>query len=195
MAVQAVQQVLTDYNLDAFVADVRRSIEDASTMPMLLQQVKAHLERLVKNPGWLERDHGLPQEGDYRSRILYHDPDYLFAVTASIQKPGHHTAPHDHGEAWAAYGVYRNQVQMSRYERQDDGSEPGHAEIRLAERYVAEPGYVDTIPPFGIHEINNPTEGLSLAIVIRSRHLPDIWRNRFLPERNEVRRVRGGGGD
>lgn len=194
MGAQTLQQTHAEYALDEFVADVRGSIEQASTMAELLRQVKEHLWRLVSSPGWLERDHGLPVQGDYRSRVLYRDPDYLFTVTASIQKPGHHTPPHDHGEAWAAYGVYRNTVQMSRYERLDDGSVPGRAEIHLAERYLAKPGHVDTIPPFGIHEIENVTDELSIAVVIRSRHLGEIWRNCFSPERNEVRRVRGGRG-
>lgn len=194
MAVRAADQTSVDAALQVFVRDVRQSIESTSTMAELLKQERGHLQRLVGNQGFLERDHALPREGDYRSQILYRDPDYLFVVTASIQKPGHHTLPHDHGEAWAAYGVYRNAIQMTRYERLDDSSTPGYAEVRETRRSLARPGDVDTIPPFGIHETENVTDELSIAIVIRSRHLPEIWRNRFSPERHAVKRIRGGGG-
>jgi len=49
-----------------------------------------------------------------------------------------HDGPvHDHGDTWAANGVYRGAVRMIRWQRVDDGSRPERAEILLSAKCIA----------------------------------------------------------
>ena len=59
---------------------------------------------------------------------------------------------------------------LERYERIDDGSQPGYAEIRLASVTTGTPGRVDLVPPHAIHaEQGGPSR--SVAIIVRSQRL------------------------
>ena len=77
---------------------------------------------------------------------------------------------HDHADAWVLYGVLDGSESLERYERVDDGSRPGYAEVRLASVTTGTQGKVDLVPPSAIHaEQGGPTR--SVAIIVRSQRL------------------------
>ncbi len=77
---------------------------------------------------------------------------------------------HDHANAWVLYGVLDGTESLERYERVDDGSRPGHAEVRITSVTTGTQGKVDLVPPHAIHaEQGGPTR--SVAIIIRSQRL------------------------
>jgi hypothetical protein len=68
------------------------------------------------------------------------------------------------------YGILDGSERLERYERVDDGREPGHAELRLSSVTVGTPGKVDLVPPRAIHaEQGGPTR--SVAVIVRSQRL------------------------
>jgi hypothetical protein len=77
---------------------------------------------------------------------------------------------HDHADAWVLYGVLDGSESLERYERVDDGSRPGYAEVRLASVTTGTQGKVDLVAPGAIHaEQGGPTR--SAAIIVRSQRL------------------------
>ena len=59
---------------------------------------------------------------------------------------------------------------LERYDRIDDGSQPGYAEVRLSSVTTGTQGKVDLVPPHAIHaEQGGPTR--SVAIIVRSQRL------------------------
>ena len=119
----------TDYHLDALVADVRLSIELATTEEELLRQLTRHLGRLAANQGFLERDFELPPDGDWEERLLHRDTEHGFIIELFRFAPGEQTAVHDHGPAWEAEAIYRGRLHAIEYERLDDGSVGGRGEL------------------------------------------------------------------
>jgi hypothetical protein len=89
--------------------------------------------------------------------------------------------------AWVLYGVLDGSESFERYERIDDGSRPGHAELRLASVTTGTQGKVDLVPPHAIHaEQGDPTR--SVAIILRSQRLGEgtILQRGYDPKANTV---------
>lgn len=102
-----------------------------------------------------------------REYILHHDPDYDFFVGALVRLPNHIAGVHDHGPTWTIYGVLDGQEITHVYDRLDDGSKPGYAEIKLLHKYDAPTGHVDMVPPHIPHaEWGNSDR--SVAITVRT---------------------------
>jgi len=165
-----------------FIREVRATIEQASTMDELLRRVNAAMYAALRDPNLLAGE----SDG-----VLYRDPTYLFQINAGVQPPGTHNVPHDHGECWAVYGVHTGAMEMTRYERVDDGSDGDFAELRPIETLDCKGGQADVIRPWGIHELRNTSETPAHTFVIRSRNLAEVWRNRFDVDGKSVRRIRG----
>jgi predicted metal-dependent enzyme (double-stranded beta helix superfamily) len=93
-----------------------------------------------------------------------------FVVNAVVRVPGRTGSVHDHADAWVLYGVLDGTESLQRYERIDDGSRPGHAELRLVSVTTGTQGKADLVPPRAIHtEQGGPTR--SVAIIVRSQRL------------------------
>ena len=70
----------------------------------------------------------------------------------------------------AGLSVVEGNESLERYDRLDDGSRPGYAEIKLSSVTTGSTGKVDLIPPRDIHaEQGGPTR--SVAVIIRSQKL------------------------
>src|SRR5262249_52389074 len=96
-------------------------------------------------------------ERGYSRNLLYHDPHDRFVVLAVFWEPGHVTPIHDHG-TWGAMAIYKNQLEVVNFERVDDGSRPGYAELRTASTLREETGSVSWVlpPTEEIHLVRNP---------------------------------------
>lgn len=83
------------------------------------------------------------------SRWLYYDGQ--MSMTLDEFPKGKFIPPHDHG-VWEAIVVCTGRMNHAVYSRQDDGTAPGHAELRVDEDTELEPGQVAmVVPPMDIH--------------------------------------------
>ena len=97
-------------------------------------------------------------------------PTIDFVVNAVVRVPGRTGSVHDHADAWVLYGMLDGTESLERYDRLDDGSKPGYAEVKLASVTTGTQGKVDLVPPRNIHaEQGGPTR--SVAIIVRSQKL------------------------
>lgn len=173
------------------VAEVRRAFETETVTARVLARVEAAVRRALASgdpehtPGW--------DAGELRSCKLHLDPDHLFSVHVSHLHAGKTRPVHDHGTlGWAVYGVWRGEVVQRLYERLDDGSKPGRATLRALPPLVQRAGDALLVGIDAIHTPENAEEAWTL--VVRSRDIPTVWRNRFDVERGTVERFRGGTG-
>lgn len=135
-----------------------------------MEAAKPLLEQLVKDNGLKALSANWPSTEGGKNLLFYVDPEHGFAINAVVRVPGRSGRPHDHGEAWVLYGVLDGQESLERYQRVDDGSKPGHAEIKLTSVTTGSQGKVDLVPPHDIHaEQGGPAR--SVAIIIRSQKL------------------------
>lgn len=116
--------------------------------------------------------------GRQKSFGAFVDPDRHFIVHCSVHQPGHVTEAHDHGEAWAVYGVVRGKSRYRRYRRGDDAA-PGRATLIPERNVELLPGETDIVLPGEVHLVANETTQLAWNVVVRPRPIEHVWRRRF----------------
>jgi predicted metal-dependent enzyme (double-stranded beta helix superfamily) len=156
--------------LDAFIADLRTIWAAETQDQRRMERAKPLLERLLRDAGLKAHSAQWPSTEGYKNLLLYVDPDHHFVINAVVRVPGRTGSVHDHADAWVLYGVLDGSESLERYERIDDGSRPGYAELCLSSVTTGTQGKVDLVAPRAIHaEQGGPTR--SVAIIVRSQKL------------------------
>jgi predicted metal-dependent enzyme (double-stranded beta helix superfamily) len=153
-----------------FIAQLQAIWEADADNQRRMEKAKPLLEALVKDPGLKDHSARWPSTEGYKNLLLYVDPQHNFVINAVVRTPGRVGGVHDHADAWVLYGVLDGTESLERYERVDDGSRPGYAEVRLASVTTGTQGKVDLVAPHAIHaEQGGPTR--SVAMIVRSQRL------------------------
>ncbi len=142
------------YTLEQFCGETR-DILKADQGDDGREQIRQNLEKLLANEAFVAANCGPDAERGIHT--LYHDEETDFHVLAHIYENGTESPPHDHGPSWAIYGQAVLNTDMIVWDRKDDGSVEGNAEVEPAERYTLEPGMVGVFHPGQIHSIKFPT--------------------------------------
>jgi predicted metal-dependent enzyme (double-stranded beta helix superfamily) len=153
-----------------FIEDLRAIWAAKGDIKSRMEAAKPVLEQLVKDDGLKAISATWPSTEGGKNLLLYVDPEHGFAINAVVRVPGRKGRPHDHGEAWVLYGVLDGTESLERYDRVDDGSKPGYAEIKLTSVTTGSQGKVDLVPPHDIHA-EQGGDARSVAIIIRSQQL------------------------
>lgn len=155
---------------EQFIADVRAAWASESETGRRMEKTRPILERLVSDPALRAASRNWPSTEGHKNLLLYTDPDYGFVVNAVVRTPQRKGSVHDHAQAWVLYGVLDGTESLERFDRLDDGSKPGYAEVTRTGVTTGGPGKVDLVPPFAIHaEQGGPTR--SVAVILRSERL------------------------
>ena len=112
--------------------------------------------------------------------ILYPNNKRLFSVRMFLYDSLAYTPIHDHN-AWGVIGAVSGQLEVVRYQREDDGKREGFARLRLDSRRELEPGGVDVTQPLeaGIHQTGNPGGGTSIMLSVYGNPIRRLHINRF----------------
>jgi predicted metal-dependent enzyme (double-stranded beta helix superfamily) len=153
-----------------FVDDLRAIWSAHPDIRSRMETAKPALERLVRDDGLKALSANWPSTEGGKNLLIYVDPDHGFAINAVVRVPGRKGRPHDHGEAWVLYGVLDGKESLERYNRIDDGSKPGYAEIKMTSVTTGSQGKVDLVPPHDIHA-EQGGDARSVAIIVRSQKL------------------------
>ncbi len=173
--------------LDKFIGDLRAIWAGEFENGRRMEKTKPLLEQLVKDATLKAHSVGWPSTEGRKNLLLYVDPDHHFVINAVVRMPGRTGSVHDHADAWVLYGVLDGSESLERFERVDDGSRPGYAEVRLSSVTSGTQGKVDLVPPHSIHaEQGGPTR--SVAIIVRSQRLGEgmVLQRRYDPKAKTV---------
>jgi len=123
--------------------------------------------------------------------LFYEDPEFGFVINATVRPAGSRGTVHDHAHSWTLYGLLDGTEQLERYQRVDDGTRPGHAELKLLSDTTLKPGMIDFVAPYEIHA-ERGGDGRSVAVIIRSERLVGRTLQRgFDPASRTVRDMSG----
>src|SRR5579863_1989302 len=155
---------------DKFIGELRAIWAAESDDGGRMQKAKPVLERLVNDQALKAHSAAWPSTEGRKNLLFYVDPDYHFVINGVVRVPGRTGSIHDHADAWVLYGLLDGSESLERYDRIDDGSRPGYAEVTLASVTTGTQGKVDLVPPRAIHaEQGGPTR--SVAVILRSQRL------------------------
>src|SRR5262245_7099617 len=156
--------------LETFIRDLRAVWAAESENQRRMERAKGVLEKFVMEPSLKAHSASWPSTEGHKNLLLYVDPDHHFVINAVVRVPGRKGSVHDHADAWVLYGLLDGTESLERYDRLDDGSKPGYAEIKLASVTTGTQGKVDLVPPHAIHSEQGGPTG-SVAIMVRSQNL------------------------
>jgi predicted metal-dependent enzyme (double-stranded beta helix superfamily) len=172
---------------DKFIADLRVIWAGEADDGRRMAKAKPLLERLVMDQTLKAHSVQWPSTEGRKNLLLYVDPDYHFVINGVVRVPGRTGSVHDHADAWVLYGVLDGTESLERFDRVDDGSRPGYAEVKLASVTTGSQGKVDLVPPRAIHaEQGGPTR--SVAVIVRSQKLGEgtVLQHRYDRDTNSV---------
>ena len=145
----------------AVVAAVERYRDDQEA---LIAALEKPIAKLTERDDLLEL--GIPRQGNNVafSQYLYYDGE-LSILLFEVPK-GKTIPPHDHG-VWEGFCVYRGKVQHKVFQRADDGSVDGYAELETLQDETMGRGAVAIVaPPADIHSFTALEDGtLGITIV------------------------------
>lgn len=149
------------YTLEQFVADTRRSLKNKPGSEGV-EEVRHHLEQLLHNPTLLT-DH-LSDPPPFGRHCLNYDPETDVYVLVHGREKSGGASPHDHGPCWVVYGQYTNHTDMQIWERLDDGSKEGFAELKVGREVRLLPGHAVAMQRGYIHSIAYPDRSFFLRV-------------------------------
>lgn len=141
------------YDLDQFIADCRSTLA-RDPGPQGRERVRANLERLLANADFIREYCG--DDASRGLKTLYEDPELGFQILAHINDKARVSPPHDHGESWAIYGQAAGYTDMTEWEREDDRTDPKHAQLKPVKKYRLMPGQAGIYQDGAIHSIDYP---------------------------------------
>jgi predicted metal-dependent enzyme (double-stranded beta helix superfamily) len=114
--------------------------------------------------------------------LLHEKPDHTLAIFAVSWLPHRGAPPHDHG-TWAVIAGVDGPEKNEFFERADDGSRPGYAELRKTGKKVFRDGDVLAMPRGVIHSVWNETDAVTVSLHMYGKHVNYTTRSQFDVER------------
>jgi len=170
-----------------FIDDLRALWAAEPDTQTRMEKAKPLLEKLVMNDELKARSAAWPCTDGGKNLLFYVDDDLGFAINGVVRMPGRFGSVHDHANAWVLYGVLDGTESLERFDRVDDGSKAGYAEVKMSSVTTGTQGKVDLVPPYDIHaEQGGPTR--SVAVILRSQRLGEgtVLQKGFDPKTNTV---------
>ena len=153
------------YKFDDFIADLELITSVGSTDEDKIRLIQRKLRLLIASGNFLHPEAKTPALQRYARHLVHEDPKKRFIVVSLVWTPGQGTPIHDHS-TWGVAGIVENELRIVNYDRVDDGSKPGYADLREASAIEAPAGTVTYILPPNdvIHLIENPTSRPTISL-------------------------------
>jgi 3-mercaptopropionate dioxygenase len=146
------------YTLSRYVEDVTATMDRGLALDETVKEIALLKRRLVVSAAPIpERFLKTHPTAPYTRNLVHHDPAARFTVIALVWGPFQETAVHDHFN-WCVVGVAEGTAHVVNYERLDDESRPGRADLKVASSTLQPAGSVAALlppPRTNIHKMTN----------------------------------------
>jgi predicted metal-dependent enzyme (double-stranded beta helix superfamily) len=176
---------------DRFIRKTRELFARETDMDRRWNALRPILAELLADPELIEASKKwpdcVPANGRAENLLFYEDKQFGFAInglTKGQARQGTGARIHDHAHIYTLYGVLDGRERIVRYDRLDDRSKPGYAEIKESSDVLCGPGEIDLVKPYEVHTELTVGER-TVAVIIRSQKGGDFNQGRYIPEKNE----------
>jgi predicted metal-dependent enzyme (double-stranded beta helix superfamily) len=172
---------MTDaYSIPELVADLKRIRAETADEREVISRVRPLAVRAARaKDSWLKKSHyEADAEQGFGVSLLHEEPDHSLAVFAISWLPDRGTPPHDHG-TWAVVVGVDGDEKNEFFERADDRSKSGYAELKRVGAKTFGAGEVVAFPSGAIHSVWNETPKVTLSLHIYGKHINHTARSQF----------------
>jgi len=170
------------YTLEQYVADLRTITAQETDPEKITERVEPLAKKFAQAPGWMRPEYReCDAEQGFGVHLLHEEPNHDLAVFLISWLPNRGTTPHNH-KTWVVVVGMEGHEQEDNYERLDDGSKPGYADLKRNGAQVMTAGYVARCYPEHIHSVWNVGKDISMSLHTYGRHINYTGRSEFDPE-------------
>jgi predicted metal-dependent enzyme (double-stranded beta helix superfamily) len=171
------------YSISNLVADLRDICANFTDEHEILIRVRPLAQRAaLSKDAWLEkRFYQADSDQGFGVYLLHEESDHRLAIFALSWLPNRGAPPHDHG-TWAVVAGVDGPEKNVFWERVDDRSRAGYAEIKKTAEKVFDVGDVIAMPQGTIHSVWNETEAVTLSLHMYGKHINYTERSQFDPK-------------
>jgi predicted metal-dependent enzyme (double-stranded beta helix superfamily) len=147
------------YGIEGYCRDLTRLIDAGTPQAKCVAIARERCAALLRKGLDLREEFRVVVPGQYSRNLVYRDPRGLFVVLALLWKPRTASAVHDHA-SWGVMGTFESTIEVTNYDRVDDGRTAGFAELKVREVVPSPRGNVEVVDPpkVDIHRMANPTD-------------------------------------
>jgi hypothetical protein len=118
------------YSLDEYVRDVRTVTAEETDPINITDRVAPLAKKFAQTPGWIRPEYReCDAEQGFGVHLLHEEPNHDVAVFVFSWLPNRGTPPHNH-KTWGVVVGIEGQEQEINYDRRDDATRPGYADLR-----------------------------------------------------------------
>ncbi|MBT3435596.1 MAG: hypothetical protein HOJ95_05480 [Nitrospinaceae bacterium] len=149
------------YTFSEFCADCNRALKTDSGEAGRLA-VQKHFDKILLHTEFVNEHLGEnPPPGRH---IIFVDKETDMNVMVHIMDKDGFAVPHDHGPYWVIYGNATGYTDMTEFNRLDDGSKEGYAELEVSKEYRINPGDSSVYDVGDIHSIDYPANTMFIRL-------------------------------
>jgi predicted metal-dependent enzyme (double-stranded beta helix superfamily) len=165
----------TPYRFADFVTDLELITAVEAVDEEKIRKIHRKMRLLISGgDDFLSAEAKAPSREHYARHLIHEDAKKRFVVVSLVWGPGQGTPIHDHS-TWGVAGILTNELRIVNYDRLDDGSKPGFADLREASSITAPAGTVTyVLPPNDeIHLLENPTDVVTISLHVYGREITE----------------------
>jgi predicted metal-dependent enzyme (double-stranded beta helix superfamily) len=168
------------YSISQLADDVEKVCRQHTDERDVISAVRPLLRRAaLASASWLDQGlYAADAEQGFGVHLLHEKPDHTQAIFVVSWLPQRGAPPHDHG-TWAVIAGVDGPEKNEFFERIDDRSRAGHAELRKIGEKVCAVGDVIAMPKGTIHSVVNESDATSLSLHVYGKHVNHTGRSQF----------------
>ena len=177
----------TGYSVKQLVDDLRDLTREGSDDAAMARAVPDLAKRLVlMKHNWL-RPYMCVAGAANAAGIyaLHEEPDHSLAIFVVTWLPGDETPPHDHA-TWAVIAGLDGHETNHWWKRVDDGTTPGHADVRRAGSERIDASAIIAMAGDAIHSLHNDSGAVSTTLHLYGRNVDYTDRHKYDPARHTI---------
>lgn len=168
------------YSIEQLVTDLKRICAETSDERQIVGRGRALARQAaLSKDAWVKQSmYRADAEQGFGVHLIHEEPDHTLAILAVSWLPNRGTPPHNHG-TWGIVAGVDGGEENEFFERVDDGSRPGHAELKKIGSKQCDVGDVVAMTSSTIHSVWNKTDNVSLSLHIYGKHINYTGRSQF----------------
>lgn len=150
---------------------IRHLDQNQNNMAKAEEEAIPYFERLLSRPDLLEL--GVKRDGNHTGNSVWLYYDHELSIMAAQMPKGTAVPIHNHG-TWEVVGVHRGEIKYTMYQREDDGSKPGYADLTVVDDRIMKPFDVSVCPPppHDVHGFTALTDDTFIVAIVGGNFAP-----------------------
>jgi predicted metal-dependent enzyme (double-stranded beta helix superfamily) len=168
------------YSISELAGDLKQVCAQFKDEREIISSIRPLVRRAALSKAtWLEdRMYHASSDQGFGVYLLHEEPDHTLAILAVSWLPQRGAPPHDHG-TWAVIAGVDGPEKNEFFERTDDRSRKGHAELKKVGEKVCDVGDVVAMPRGMIHGVWNETDVVTVSLHVYGKHINYTGRSQF----------------